>query len=197
MLESLRTCVDQQRGHMASCGLLDSLSEAENEEEMGDGAGPDRELLLRLARRAQLWPVLEELAILNQMKVTADLLHQSITHRYDARFKCRFSGFLFHVHHESWCGLLHRLWSLVCLIPDQVPPHRLFPRGSQNEEEDLRRSLSNHLRFCMQSTPMNIRLLQPMWFLLSTKRVCIILQRDILTLLMYYTAAMIIAFSSL
>lgn len=66
---------------MASCGLLDSLSEAEDE--MDDGAGPDRELLLRLARRAQLWPVLEELAILNQMKVTADLLHQSVTHRYD------------------------------------------------------------------------------------------------------------------
>lgn len=81
MLERLRTCVDQQQEHMASCGLLNSLSEAENEEEMEDSAGPDRELLLRLARRAQLWPVLEELAILNQMKVTADLLHQSITHR--------------------------------------------------------------------------------------------------------------------
>ncbi|XP_053499982.1 midasin [Ictalurus furcatus] len=123
VLERLRTCVDQQQGYMASFGLLDSVSEAENEEETGYGAGPDRGLLLRLARRAQLWPVLEELAILNQMKVTADLLHQSVTRR-----------------------------------------------GSKNEEEDLRRSLSNHLRFCMQSTPLNIRLLQPLWFLLSTER---------------------------
>ncbi|KAF4092103.1 hypothetical protein AMELA_G00017110 [Ameiurus melas] len=123
VLERLRTCVDQQQGYLASFGLLDSVSEAENEEETGYGAGPDRELLLRLARRAQLWPVLEELAILNQMKVTADLLQQCVTRR-----------------------------------------------GSKNEEEDLRRSLSNHLRFCMQSTPLNIRLLQPLWFLLSTER---------------------------
>lgn len=71
---------------MASCGMLDSPPEAEDEEDMGDCAGPDRELLLRLAHRAQLWPVLEKLAILNQMKVTADLLHQFITHRYEARF---------------------------------------------------------------------------------------------------------------
>lgn len=69
---------------MASFGLLDSVSEAENEEETGYGAGPDRGLLLRLARRAQLWPVLEELAILNQMKVTADLLHQSVTRRFES-----------------------------------------------------------------------------------------------------------------
>lgn len=81
MLERLRTCVDQQQGQMASCGLLNLLSDAENEEEMDMGAGPDRELLLRLARRAQLWPVLEKLAILSQMKVTADLLHQSVSNR--------------------------------------------------------------------------------------------------------------------
>lgn len=92
MLERLRNCVDQQQRHMASCGQLNSLSEAEKEEDMGDGTGPDRELLLRLARRAQLWPVLEELAVLNQMKVTADLLHLSVTHRYEMRleFSLRF-----------------------------------------------------------------------------------------------------------
>lgn len=89
VLERLHSCVDQQQGHMASCGLLNSLSEAEEiEEEVGASTGPDHELLQRLARRAQLWPVLEELAILNQMKVTADLLHQSIIHRYE--FSCRF-----------------------------------------------------------------------------------------------------------
>ncbi|TSL47560.1 Midasin [Bagarius yarrelli] len=123
VLERLHTCVDQQQGQMASCGLLNLRSDAENEEEMVEGSGPDRELLLRLVRRAQLWPVLEKLAILSQMKVTADLLHQSVSNR-----------------------------------------------GNKGEEEDLRRSLSNHLRFCIQSTPMNIHLLQPLWFLLSTKR---------------------------
>jgi len=67
---------------MASCGLLDSLSE-DNEEEVGDCAAPDREVLLQLARRAQLWPALEELAVLNQMKVTTDLLYLSVTPGYD------------------------------------------------------------------------------------------------------------------
>ncbi|KAF5899322.1 midasin-like, partial [Clarias magur] len=121
-LDRLRLSVEQLQGHMASCGLLDTLSEPENEDEMGDAAGPDRELVLRLARRAQLWPVLEKLAILNQMKVTADLLQQSIH------------------------------------------------RGSKHEDEDLRGSLSNHLRFCIQSTPMSVRLLQPLWFLHRTER---------------------------
>ncbi|XP_016427493.1 midasin-like [Sinocyclocheilus rhinocerous] len=122
VLERLVSCVDQQQGHMASCGLLDSLSE-DNEEEVGDGAAPGREVLLQLARRAQLWPALEELAVLNQMKVTTDLLYLSVT-----------------------------------------------PRSSKKAEDGLRRSFSNHLRFCMQSTPMNIRQLQPLWFLLGTER---------------------------
>lgn len=122
VLERLVSCVDQQQGHMASCGLLDSLSEDE-EEEVGDSAAPGREVLLQLARRAQLWPALEELAVLNQMKVTTDLLYLSVT-----------SG------------------------------------GNKKAEDSLRRSFSNHLRFCMQSTPMNIRQLQPLWFLLGTER---------------------------
>ncbi|KAF4099466.1 hypothetical protein G5714_019592 [Onychostoma macrolepis] len=122
VLERLVSCVDQQQGHMASCGLLDSLSE-NNEEEVVDSAAPGREVLLQLARRAQLWPALEELAVLNQMKVTTDLLYLSVT-----------------------------------------------PRSSKKAEDGLRRSFSNHLRFCMQSTPMNIRQLQPLWFLLGTER---------------------------
>ncbi|XP_057208356.1 midasin isoform X2 [Triplophysa rosa] len=122
VLERLVSCVDQQQGHMTSCGLLDCLSEV-NEEDVGDGAAPDREVLLQLARRAQLWPALEQLAVLNQMRVTTELLHLSVT-----------------------------------------------PGGSKQAEAGLRRSLSNHLRFCMQSTPMNIRQLQPLWFLLGTER---------------------------
>uniref|UniRef100_A0A8C1Z8M3 Midasin n=1 Tax=Cyprinus carpio TaxID=7962 RepID=A0A8C1Z8M3_CYPCA len=121
VLERLVSCVDRQQGHMASCGLLDSLSE-DNEEEVGDSAAPGREMLLQLARRAQLWPALEELAVLNQMKVTTDLLYLSVT------------------------------------------------PSSKEAEDGLRRSFSNHLRFCMQSTPMNIRQLQPLWFLLGTER---------------------------
>ncbi|KAG9282412.1 midasin isoform X2 [Astyanax mexicanus] len=123
VLERLVTCVEQQQSHMASCGLLDSLSENMDEDGLGEGASPGREVLLQLGRRAQLWPVLEELAILNQMKVTADLLHLSVTQR-----------------------------------------------GNKEAEAGLCRSLSNHLRFCMQSTPMNIRQLQPLFFLLGTER---------------------------
>lgn len=48
----------------------------------------------------------------------------------------------------------------------------LLYRSSKKAEDGLRRSFSNHLRFCMQSTPMNIRQLQPLWFLLGTERVC-------------------------
>ncbi|XP_016311670.1 midasin-like [Sinocyclocheilus anshuiensis] len=122
VLERLVGCVDQQQGHMASCGLLDTLSE-DSEEEVGDSAAPGREVLLQLARRAQLWPALEKLAVLNQMKVTTDLLYLSVT-----------------------------------------------PRSSKKAEDGLRRSISNHLRFCMQSTPMNVRQLQPIWFLLGTEQ---------------------------
>ncbi|XP_035384712.1 midasin isoform X1 [Electrophorus electricus] len=122
VMDRLHACVDQQQSHMACCGLLDSLSEAE-EEAAGEGATPGREVLLQLARRAQIWPALEVLAVLNQMKVTVDLLHLSV-----------------------------------------------MQRGHKDAEAGLRRSLSNHLRFCMQSTPMNIRQLLPLWFLLSTER---------------------------
>lgn len=76
------SCVDQQQGHMTSCGLLDCLSEV-NEKDVGDSAAPDREVLLQLARRAQLWPALEQLAVLNQMRVTTDLLHLSVTLGYN------------------------------------------------------------------------------------------------------------------
>ncbi|XP_076872534.1 midasin isoform X2 [Brachyhypopomus gauderio] len=123
VLERLHARVDQQQAHMVSCGLLDSLSESVDEEAVGEGATPGREVLLQLARRAQLWPALEELAVLNQMKVTVDLLHLSV-----------------------------------------------MQRGHKDAEAGLRRSLSNHLRFCVQSTPMNIRQLLPLWFLLSTER---------------------------
>ena len=38
-------------------------------------------------------------------------------------------------------------------------------------EDNLRPELSRHLRFCLQSTAMNVSQLQPLWFLLSSDRV--------------------------
>ncbi|TRZ01341.1 hypothetical protein DNTS_001208 [Danionella cerebrum] len=122
ILERLVNCVDQQQGHMTSCGLLNSNNE-HIVEDMGDSDAPGREVLQQLARRAQLWPALEVLAVLNQMKVTTDLLFLAVT-----------------------------------------------PGGSKKADECLQKSFSNHLRFCIQSTPMNIRQLQPIWFLLGTER---------------------------
>uniref|UniRef100_A0AAR2JB73 Midasin n=1 Tax=Pygocentrus nattereri TaxID=42514 RepID=A0AAR2JB73_PYGNA len=94
-------------------------------EVMSDGAAPGREVLLQLGRRAQLWPVLEELAVLNQMKVTADLLHLSVMQRYSwSRWTYRpFYNFLLSLFASQpveelplvWCELLSEtlaaLWS--------------------------------------------------------------------------------------
>lgn len=44
-------------------------------------------------------------------------------------------------------------------------------RRDQEAEDNLRRELSRHLRYCLQSTPMNVTQLQPLWFLLSSDRV--------------------------
>ena len=41
----------------------------------------------------------------------------------------------------------------------------------RDREDSMRRELSQHLRFCLQSTPMNVSQLQPLWFLLSSDRV--------------------------
>ncbi|KAJ8270795.1 hypothetical protein GJAV_G00119370 [Gymnothorax javanicus] len=69
-----------------------------------------------------LWPLLEELAVLNHLKLTADVLQLAPLH------------------------------------------------GERHAEENLRRSLSQHHRFCLHSTPMNIKQLQPLWFLLRSER---------------------------
>ncbi|XP_030636974.1 midasin [Chanos chanos] len=122
VLERLVSCVEKQQGYMAACGLLDSLSEVPREEEMADSTPPCREMLLQLARKAQLWPALEQLAVLNQMRVTADLLQLSVS------------------------------------------------QGDREAESSVQRDLSHHLHFCMQSTPLNARQLQPLWFLLNTER---------------------------
>ncbi|XP_071391101.1 midasin-like [Centroberyx affinis] len=65
---------------------------------------------------------MEELAVLNQLRLSTDLLQLALT------------------------------------------------QGDQEAEDSLRRELSRHLRFCLQSTPMNVSQLQPLWFLLSSER---------------------------
>ncbi|XP_031717306.1 midasin isoform X2 [Anarrhichthys ocellatus] len=121
VLERLVSSVEQQQRQMTSRGLLDMCSLPEGEEP-GEGVHLAREELQQLSRRAQLWPLMEELAVLNQLRLSTDLLH-------------------------------------LALSP-----------GDQEAEDSMRRELSRHLRYCLQSTPMNVSQLQPLWFLLSSDR---------------------------
>ncbi|GAA6218580.1 midasin [Lates japonicus] len=121
VLERLVLSVEQQQRHMTSRGLLEGCSMSEGEEPPG-GVQLAREELQQLGRRAQLWPLMEQLAVLNQLRLSTDLLH-------------------------------------LALSP-----------GDPEAEESLRRELSRHLRYCLQSTPMNVSQLQPLWFLLSSDR---------------------------
>lgn len=79
VLERLVSCVQQQQGHMTSCGLLEVRSSMHDEGEQGDSAPPCREVLQQLSRRAQLWPLMEELAVLNQLRLSTDLLQLALT----------------------------------------------------------------------------------------------------------------------
>ncbi|XP_034383470.1 midasin isoform X2 [Cyclopterus lumpus] len=121
VLERLVLSVEQQQRQMTSRGLLEMCSLPEGEEPW-EGVHLAREELQQLTRRAQLWPLMEELAVLNQLRLSTDLLH-------------------------------------LALSP-----------GDQEAEDSLRRELSRHLRYCLQSTPMNVSQLQPLWFLLSSDR---------------------------
>ncbi|XP_067097253.1 midasin [Osmerus mordax] len=122
VLERLVSCVEQQQGHMTSCGLLEVRPSVTGDGQPADSAPACREVLLQLRRRAQLWPLVEELALLNQLRLCADLLQMALT------------------------------------------------QGDRDREDSMRRELSQHLRFCLQSTPMNVSQLQPLWFLLSSDR---------------------------
>lgn len=70
--------VEQQQRHMTSRGLLEVRSVCEAEEP-GDGVHLAREELQQLSRRAQLWPLMEELAVLNQLRLSTDLLHLALS----------------------------------------------------------------------------------------------------------------------
>lgn len=121
VLERLVLSVEQQQRQMTSTGLLEVCSLSEGEEP-ADGVHLAHEELQQLRSRAQLWPLMEQLAVLNQLRLTTDLLQ-------------------------------------LALSP-----------GDQEAEDSLRRELSRHLRYCLQSTPMNVSQLQPLSFLLSSDR---------------------------
>lgn len=70
--------VEQQQHHMTSRGLLEGCSMSEGEEPPG-GVQLAREELQQLGRRAQLWPLMEQLAVLNQLRLSTDLLHLALS----------------------------------------------------------------------------------------------------------------------
>uniref|UniRef100_A0A8C9XGE6 Midasin AAA ATPase 1 n=1 Tax=Sander lucioperca TaxID=283035 RepID=A0A8C9XGE6_SANLU len=122
VLERLVSSVEQQQRQMKQRGLLELCSLPEGEEP-GGRVQLAREELQQLGRRAQLWPLMEHLAVLNQLRLSTDLLELSL---------------------------------LLC--------------SDQEAEDNLRPELSRHLRYCLQSTAMNVSQLQPLWFLLSSDR---------------------------
>lgn len=65
--------VEQQQRQMNSRGLLEVCS-LPGAEQSGDGVHLAREELQQLSRRAQLWPLMEELAVINQLRLSTDLL---------------------------------------------------------------------------------------------------------------------------
>lgn len=78
--------VEQQHHHMTTRGLLASRSSSSSMEEEGEeplgGAHLSREELQQLVRRAQLWPLMEQLAVLNQLRLSTDLLHLALSPGY-------------------------------------------------------------------------------------------------------------------
>lgn len=66
--------VEQQQREMTSRGLLDVFSRSDNEE-LEDRVNLSTRELQQLSHRVQLWPLMEELAVLNQLRLSNDLLH--------------------------------------------------------------------------------------------------------------------------
>lgn len=73
VLDRLVSSVEQQHHHMTTRGLLASCSSSSSEEPLGE-THLSREELQHLVRRAQLWPLMEQMAVLNQLRLSTDLL---------------------------------------------------------------------------------------------------------------------------
>ncbi|KAL4649045.1 midasin isoform X1 [Arapaima gigas] len=122
-LKRLLSSVEQQHSHLTSSGLLVShLPGPSKVVDPETSPMPKRATIQGLQRRVQLWPLLEELALLNQLTLTADLL--------------------------------------------QLP----LQQGATDMEGNLRQRICQHQRFCLQSTPMNVKRLVPLCFLLASER---------------------------
>ncbi|XP_054617732.1 midasin isoform X2 [Dunckerocampus dactyliophorus] len=122
VLEKLVSSVDQQLRHMTSRGLLETPVMSGGDESTDTGVPLSQQDLRDLSRRAQLWPLTEEVAALNQLRLSTDLMLLSFSH------------------------------------------------GDQEAEDKLRLELSRHLHYCLQSTPMNVSQLLPLWFLLKSEK---------------------------
>lgn len=68
--------VEQQQNLLTSKGLLEIRSMSDEEDPAG-AAHLSREEVLQLGRRIQLWPITEVLAVLNQLRLSADLLNMA------------------------------------------------------------------------------------------------------------------------
>lgn len=73
--------VEQQQREMTSRGLLDVCSHSKDKE-TEDRVELSTWELQRLSHRVQLWPLMEELAVLNQLRLSNDLLHLAFSPRY-------------------------------------------------------------------------------------------------------------------
>lgn len=78
VMERLVASVEQQQRQMTSSGLLEVCTMSEGDEP-GDGVHLARGDLQQLSRRAQLWPLMEQLAILNQLRLSTDLLQLALS----------------------------------------------------------------------------------------------------------------------
>lgn len=81
VLDRLVSSVEQQQREMTCRGLLDVCSHPEDQE-LGVRAQLSRQELQQLRHRVQLWPLMEQLAVLNQLRLSNDLLHLAFSPGY-------------------------------------------------------------------------------------------------------------------
>lgn len=81
VLDRLVSSVKHQQCQMTSRGLLDVHLPSTGDESR-ERVHLDRKELQQLGRRAQLWPLMVQLAVLNHLRLTTDLLHLALSPRY-------------------------------------------------------------------------------------------------------------------
>lgn len=72
--------VEEQQREMTCRGLLDDSHP--EDQELGVRVQLSRQQLQQLRHRVQLWPLMEELAVLNQLRLSNDLLHLAFSPGY-------------------------------------------------------------------------------------------------------------------